>query len=39
VREFAAERGIGTAEEAVEAGLREKAEEFRKEGAEVYRPA
>jgi phosphomethylpyrimidine synthase len=37
VREFAAERGIESPEDAIEAGLEEKAEEFRKAGGEIYR--
>jgi phosphomethylpyrimidine synthase len=36
VREYAASRGVGE-QEAIEAGLREKAGEFRREGSEVYR--
>jgi phosphomethylpyrimidine synthase len=35
VRQFAAEKGLGTAE-ALEAGMREKAEEFRDKGSELY---
>jgi len=37
VREYAAARGIADAGQAVEAGMREKAEEFRAAGAQVYR--
>ncbi len=37
VREFAAERGIETPEDALEAGLAEKAEEFVETGGEIYR--
>ena len=37
VREYARERGIGQPEEAVEAGMQEKALEFRRAGGEVYR--
>jgi phosphomethylpyrimidine synthase len=37
VREFAASRGIGEAQEAVASGMQEKAAEFREQGAEVYR--
>jgi phosphomethylpyrimidine synthase len=36
VREYAAEHGLDT-DEAVEAGMEEKAQEFRESGAEVYR--
>ena len=35
VREYAAQQGVGEAE-ALEAGMQEKAEEFRKGGAEIY---
>jgi len=38
VREYAARRGLA-AETALAAGLREKAEEFRRAGGELYRPA
>jgi phosphomethylpyrimidine synthase len=38
VREYAEARGIGDTQRAVEAGLEEKAEEFRAQGARVYRP-
>ena len=38
VREYAAQKGIEAETAAVVAGLREKAEEFRKTGAEIYRP-
>lgn len=37
VREFAAERGIETPEDALDAGLAEKAEEFKSGGHEIYR--
>ena len=37
VREYAAKQGIGDAQEAVESGMEEKAKEFRKQGAEVYK--
>jgi phosphomethylpyrimidine synthase len=37
VREYARERGIGQPEAAVEAGMQEKALEFRRAGGEVYR--
>ncbi len=37
VREYAAEKGIGDVGVAVEVGLKEKAEEFREQGAEIYR--
>jgi len=36
VRDYAAEHGVDDAE-ALEAGMKEKAEEFRAAGAEVYR--
>ncbi len=36
VREYAQERGIGSAQEAVEEGLKEKAKEFRESGGEIY---
>ncbi len=36
VRDYAAEHGLGT-EQALDAGLEEKAEEFRRTGGEVYR--
>ena len=38
VRRYAAEKGL-TEQEALEKGMAEKSEEFRKQGAEVYRPA
>ena len=37
VREYAATRGIGDIRVAVEEGMKEKAEEFRSSGAEIYR--
>jgi len=37
IRQFAAEQGVG-AVEAIEAGMREKAEEFRDRGGEIYVP-
>jgi phosphomethylpyrimidine synthase len=37
VREFAAERGIATPEDALRAGLEEKAGEFREGGGDIYR--
>jgi phosphomethylpyrimidine synthase len=37
IRDYAAERGLGSVE-AVEAGLAEKAEEFRETGSEIYVP-
>ena len=36
VRDYAKARGIGSAQDAVEAGLAEKAEEFRRAGSEIY---
>ncbi|HMH49030.1 MAG TPA: phosphomethylpyrimidine synthase ThiC [Candidatus Acidoferrum sp.] len=38
VREYAAVHGIGEETAAVVAGLREKAEEFKKTGGEIYKP-
>lgn len=38
VREYAERHGLGDTQAAVEAGLAEKAEEFRNSGGEVYRP-
>ena len=37
VRRYAEERGLSTVE-AIEAGMAEKSEEFRAQGAEVYKP-
>ena len=37
VRDYAARQGIDSVEVALEAGMREKAEEFRSAGADVYR--
>jgi phosphomethylpyrimidine synthase len=39
VREYAARKGLGAESAAVSEGLREKAEEFREGGGEIYRPA
>ena len=39
VREYAATRGIAEETVAIAQGPREKAEEFRKTGGEIYRPA
>ena len=39
VRDNAAVHGIGEETAAVVAGLREKAEEFKKAGGEIYRPS
>ncbi|MEA3412055.1 MAG: phosphomethylpyrimidine synthase ThiC [Pseudomonadota bacterium] len=39
VREYAARQGIETPEVAVETGMREKADEFRETGAEIYHKA
>ncbi len=36
VRDYAREHGIGDAAEAVERGMEEKADEFRKQGSEIY---
>ncbi|ROO37755.1 phosphomethylpyrimidine synthase ThiC [Salinisphaera orenii] len=36
VREFAHDRGIHTVEDAIEAGMEEKAEEFRERGSRIY---
>ena len=38
VRDYAAKHGIAEEAAAVAQGLREKAEEFRKSGVEIYRP-
>ncbi len=38
VRDYAAEHGVADAAEALEQGMREKAAEFREQGAEIYRP-
>ena len=38
IREYAASRGL-TLEEAVEQGMRKKAEEFRREGGQIYQEA
>ena len=38
VREYAAQHGLPAETVAVVQGLREKAEEFKKTGAEIYRP-
>ncbi len=37
VRDYARERGLGT-DQAVDAGMQEKAEEFKDQGAEIYKP-
>ena len=39
VRDFAKEHGIESAEDALRVGMREKSEEFRDSGGEVYQPA
>ncbi|TMQ27725.1 MAG: phosphomethylpyrimidine synthase ThiC [Candidatus Rokuibacteriota bacterium] len=39
VREYAAQQGVAAETVALAQGLREKAEEFRKTGGEIYRPA
>jgi phosphomethylpyrimidine synthase len=39
VRDYAAKHGIAEETAAVVQGLREKAEEFKKTGGEIYRPA
>jgi phosphomethylpyrimidine synthase len=39
VREYAAERGIESLDDALSEGLREKAQEFRDQGARIYREA
>ncbi|MGD8569585.1 MAG: phosphomethylpyrimidine synthase ThiC [Gammaproteobacteria bacterium] len=38
VRDFAAQQGIGDVEVALEKGLKEKADEFKQQGAEIYKP-
>jgi phosphomethylpyrimidine synthase len=37
VRDYAASKGIGEVDSAMEAGLREKAEQFKAQGAEIYK--
>ncbi len=39
VREYARRKGIGDVQAAVDAGLREKAKEFKEQGSELYRRA
>ncbi|MDX1487463.1 MAG: phosphomethylpyrimidine synthase ThiC, partial [Acidiferrobacterales bacterium] len=39
VREYARRKGIGDVQAAMDAGLREKAEEFKEQGSELYRRA
>ncbi len=39
VREYAAREGVAAETIAIAQGLREKAEEFRKTGGEIYRPS
>jgi phosphomethylpyrimidine synthase len=39
VRDYAAEHGIGDEAQAIEAGMADKAAEFRDAGAQVYREA
>ncbi len=39
VRDYAATHGIAEETAALVQGLKEKAEEFRKSGGEIYRPA
>ena len=36
VRDYARARGIGSVQDAVQAGLDEKAKEFRRAGSEIY---
>jgi phosphomethylpyrimidine synthase len=38
VRDYAADKGIGDETEALELGMAEKAQQFREQGGEVYRP-
>ena len=38
VRDYAAQKGIGDIKIAIEAGMKEKAEEFKEKGSEVYHP-
>jgi len=38
VRDYAADKGVADATEALEKGMAEKAAEFRAQGAEIYRP-
>jgi phosphomethylpyrimidine synthase len=37
VRDYAAAQKIGNIDVAIEEGMKEKAEEFRKQGAEIYK--
>ena len=37
VRDYAAGKGIGDVDTAIEQGMSDKAEEFRRQGAEIYR--
>jgi len=39
VREYAADKGIGDIKVAVEEGMKQKSEEFKEQGAEIYRKA
>ena len=39
VRDYARRKGIGDVQTAVEVGMQEKADQFRREGAEIYRKA
>jgi phosphomethylpyrimidine synthase len=39
VRDYAAEHGFGTVELALDEGMKEKANEFREKGSEIYSKA
>lgn len=39
VRDYAAKQGIGNVQVALDEGMKQKAEEFRDQGAEIYKPA
>ncbi len=38
VREYAKAKGIGDLEQALETGMKEKAEQFRNKGGKIYTP-
>ena len=39
VRDYAADRGVNAEDEALRRGLEEKADEFRREGGQIYQDA
>ena len=39
VRDYAAEQGIGDSDVAFDEGMKEKSEEFKKQGSEIYSKA